>query len=68
MRQAAGRTNGRFADTDWTPIRYLNRNFRTELMGLAARRERRHRTPLRDGMNLVAKEYVAAQNAQDRAC
>src|SRR5678815_1480300 len=55
LEQAAGRTNGRFADTDWTPIRYLNRNFpHATLMGL-----------LRDGMNLVAKEYVAAQNPED---
>jgi trehalose 6-phosphate synthase len=66
LEQAAGRTNGRFADTDWTPIRYLNRNFphaclsgflRAANVGLV--------TPLRDGMNLVAKEFVAAQDAED---
>ena len=61
-----GRTNGRFADTDWTPIRYLNRNFphdvlmgfmRSALIGIV--------TPVRDGMNLVAKEFVAAQDPAD---
>jgi trehalose 6-phosphate synthase len=66
LEQAAGRTNGRFADTDWTPIRYLNRNFpHSTLMGLLRAANVGIVTPLRDGMNLVAKEYVAAQNAQD---
>lgn len=66
LEQATGRTNGRFADTDWTPIRYLNRNFphdvlmsflRSALVGIV--------TPVRDGMNLVAKEFVAAQDPND---
>jgi trehalose 6-phosphate synthase len=66
LEQATGRTNGRFADTDWTPIRYLNRNFshdvlmsflRSALVGIV--------TPVRDGMNLVAKEFVAAQDPAD---
>jgi trehalose 6-phosphate synthase len=66
LEQTTGRTNGRFADTDWTPIRYLNRNFphdvlmgfmRSALVGIV--------TPVRDGMNLVAKEFVAAQDAAD---
>jgi trehalose 6-phosphate synthase len=66
LEQVTGRTNGRFADTDWTPIRYLNRNFphdvlmsflRTAHVGIV--------TPLRDGMNLVAKEFVAAQDPAD---
>jgi trehalose 6-phosphate synthase len=66
LEQTTGRTNGRFADTDWTPIRYLNRNFphdvlmgfmRSALVGIV--------TPLRDGMNLVAKEFVAAQDPAD---
>jgi trehalose 6-phosphate synthase len=66
LEQAAGRTNGRFADTDWTPIRYLNRNFpHSTLMGLLRAANVGIVTPLRDGMNLVAKEYVAAQNPQD---
>ncbi len=66
LEQTTGRTNGRFADTDWTPIRYLNRNFphdvlmgfmRSALVGIV--------TPVRDGMNLVAKEFVAAQDPAD---
>ena len=66
LEQTTGRTNGRFADTDWTPIRYLNRNFphdtlmgfmRCALIGIV--------TPVRDGMNLVAKEFVAAQDPSD---
>ena len=66
LEQATGRTNGRFADTDWTPIRYLNRNFpHATLMGLLRSAHVGIVTPLRDGMNLVAKEFVAAQNADD---
>jgi trehalose 6-phosphate synthase len=58
--------NGRHGEVDWTPIRYLNKGFsqltlagfyRTAHVGLV--------TPLHDGMNLVAKEYVAAQNPLD---
>jgi trehalose 6-phosphate synthase len=66
LEQAAGRTNGRFADTDWTPIRYLNRNFpHDSLMGFLRAAQVGLVTPLRDGMNLVAKEYLAAQDATD---
>jgi trehalose 6-phosphate synthase len=66
LEQAAGRTNGRFADTDWTPIRYLNRNFaHNVLMGFLRSAQVGLVTPLRDGMNLVAKEYLAAQDAED---
>ena len=66
LEQAAGRTNGRFADTDWTPIRYLNRNFpHATLMGFIRAAKVGLVTPLRDGMNLVAKEFVAAQDASD---
>jgi trehalose 6-phosphate synthase len=66
LEQAAGRTNGRFADTDWTPIRYLNRNFPHDvLMGFLHAAQVGLVTPLRDGMNLVAKEYLAAQNEED---
>jgi len=66
LEQAAGRTNGRFADADWTPIRYLNRNYPHEtLMGFLRIGNVGLVTPLRDGMNLVAKEYVAAQNPED---
>jgi trehalose 6-phosphate synthase len=66
LEQAAGRTNGRFADTDWTPIRYLNRNVpHATLMGLFRCAQVGLVTPLRDGMNLVAKEYLAAQDPDD---
>ena len=62
----AGDTNGQYAEFDWAPLRYITRPlsrrtlagfFRLARVGLV--------TPLRDGMNLVAKEYVAAQNPAD---
>ncbi|MCC8363190.1 alpha,alpha-trehalose-phosphate synthase (UDP-forming) [Lysobacter sp. A6] len=61
----AGHINGRHAAPDWTPVRYVNRDFshgvltgfyRLAQLGLV--------TPLRDGMNLVAKEFVASQDPQ----
>jgi trehalose 6-phosphate synthase len=62
----AGRINGRFAEVDWVPLRYLNRSFpRGVLMPLYAEAKIGLVTPLRDGMNLVAKEYVAAQDPAD---
>ncbi len=62
----AGRINGRFAELDWVPLRYLNRGFPREvLMPLYAMARIGLVTPLRDGMNLVAKEYVAAQDPDD---
>ncbi|MDB5401567.1 MAG: hypothetical protein JWQ55_3585 [Rhodopila sp.] len=62
----AGRINGRFAEVDWVPLRYLNRSFaRNVLMPLYAEAQACLVTPLRDGMNLVAKEYVAAQDPQE---
>jgi len=66
LEQTAGRINGRFAETDWTPIRYLNRNFPHEvLMGFFRAAQVGIVTPVRDGMNLVAKEFVAAQDPED---
>jgi trehalose 6-phosphate synthase len=66
LEQAAGSTNGKFADADWTPIRYLNRNYPHDiLMGLLRAAHVALVTPLRDGMNLVAKEYLAAQDPDD---
>ncbi len=63
---ASGRINGRFAEFDWTPLRYLNRSFtRHQLAGLYRASRIGLVTPLRDGMNLVAKEYVAAQDPDD---
>ena len=62
----AGRINGRFAEADWTPVRYLNRSFsRRVLAGFLRLGRVGLVTPTRDGMNLVAKEYVAAQNPAD---
>jgi trehalose 6-phosphate synthase len=61
-----GQINGRFGDPAWTPIRYVNRSYsRATLAGLYRSAHVGLVTPLRDGMNLVAKEYVAAQNADD---
>ncbi|HXF55014.1 MAG TPA: trehalose-6-phosphate synthase [Hyphomicrobiaceae bacterium] len=66
LEQLSGAINGTFGDFDWTPVRYVNRTmprdtlaalFRGSHVGLV--------TPLRDGMNLVAKEYVAAQEEKD---
>lgn len=62
----AGRINGRFAQLDWTPIQYLNRKYeRNLLMALFRTSQVGYVTPLRDGMNLVAKEYVASQDPSD---
>ena len=62
----AGRINGAFADMDWAPIRYLNRTYRRDqLAGIYRAARVGLVTPLRDGMNLVAKEFVAAQNPDD---
>ena len=55
--------NGRHGEVDWTPIRYLNKGFgQNVLAGLYRTAQVGVVTPLHDGMNLVAKEYVAAQN------
>jgi trehalose 6-phosphate synthase len=61
-----GKVNGRFGDAAWTPIRYVNRSYsRSVLAGLYRAAHVAMVTPLRDGMNLVAKEYVAAQDPED---
>jgi len=61
-----GRINGKYAEFDWVPLRYMTHGlsrrllagfFRMAAIGLV--------TPLRDGMNLVAMEYVAAQDEED---
>ena len=58
--------NGRHGEVDWTPIRYLNKGFsQTVLAGLYRTAAVGIVTPMHDGMNLVAKEYVAAQNPAD---
>jgi trehalose 6-phosphate synthase len=64
--EAAGRINGAYGQAAWTPIRYVNRaHSRTALAGLYRGARVALVTPLRDGMNLVAKEYVAAQDEED---
>jgi trehalose 6-phosphate synthase len=66
LEQVAGRINGRFAEPDWTPLRYLNKGFPRRTLASFYRIARVGLvTPLRDGMNLVAKEYVAAQDPAD---
>ncbi len=63
---AAGRINGKYGEVSWTPIRYVNRVYgRAALAGLYRAARVGVVTPLRDGMNLVAKEYVAAQDPDD---
>jgi trehalose 6-phosphate synthase len=66
VERLVGRINGRFGDLRWTPVTYIHhgvpqdvlaRLYRQSAVGLV--------TPLRDGMNLVAKEYIAAQAPQD---
>jgi trehalose 6-phosphate synthase len=62
----SGRINGEYADVDWNPFRYVNKNYRRdELAGIYGAARVGLVTPLRDGMNLVAKEFVAAQNPDD---
>jgi trehalose 6-phosphate synthase len=62
----SGRINGAFADVDWVPVRYVNRGYdREELAGIYRAARIGLVTPLRDGMNLVAKEYIAAQDPEN---
>jgi trehalose 6-phosphate synthase len=65
LEEAAGHINGRFAEFDWMPLRYLNKTFNQRtLCGFLRAAHVGLVTPMRDGMNLVAKEYVAAQDPQ----
>src|SRR5690606_23594954 len=66
LEQIAGHINGNQAQPDWTPLRYVNRNFaHATLTGFYRMARIGLVTPLRDGMNLVAKEFVAAQDGAD---
>jgi trehalose 6-phosphate synthase len=66
LEEASGRINGIYSDPDWTPVRYLNKSFPNRtLMGFLRASRVGLVTPFRDGMNLVAKEYVAAQEPDD---
>lgn len=62
----AGRINGKYGQLGWTPLYYLNQHFdRKLLMTIFRHADVGLVTPLRDGMNLVAKEYVAAQDPEN---
>lgn len=61
-----GRINGEFGEASWVPIRYLYRSYpHAQLAQLYRAARVGYVTPLRDGMNLVAKEYVAAQDPEN---
>ena len=66
LERTAGSINGAHADLDWTPLRYIRHHVdRNVLAGLYRQAHTALVTPLADGMNLVAKEYVAAQDPDD---
>jgi trehalose 6-phosphate synthase len=66
LESLSGSINGAFAEIDWVPIHYINRSIaRTRLTKVYRESKVGLITPLRDGMNLVAKEYVAAQTLED---
>ena len=62
----SGRINGAYSEVHWAPIRYINRTYpRQSLAGFCRMAQVVVVTPLRDGMNMVAKEYIAAQDPAD---
>ncbi len=66
LEETAGSLNGRFAALDWTPVRYIHRPVAREQLATLHRGARAALvTSLADGMNLVAKEFVAAQDPED---
>ena len=66
LESLTGAINGKFGDFDWTPLRYIHRNVPRDILAALLRGSPVGLvTPLRDGMNLVAKEYVAAQDVDD---
>ena len=66
LERLCGAINGDFGELDWMPVRYIHRNFaRKRLPGLYRVASVALVTPLRDGMNLVAKEFIAAQDPAD---
>jgi trehalose 6-phosphate synthase len=66
LESLCGSINGNFGELDWMPVRYMHRTVaRTRLPGLYRASRVALVTPLRDGMNLVAKEFLAAQDPQD---
>jgi trehalose 6-phosphate synthase len=66
LERTAGHINGKYASPEWVPIRYVNKSFPHRLLSGYYRVARVGLvTPLRDGMNLVAKEYVACQDPKN---
>ncbi|UOA29352.1 trehalose-6-phosphate synthase [Pseudosulfitobacter sp. DSM 107133] len=66
LEELSGRVNGENADLDWTPVRYIHRNIDRNVLAKLFRKARVGLvTPFADGMNLVAKEYIAAQDPDD---
>ncbi len=64
--QVVGRINGRFARLDWTPVRYFYRSLPfDELVSFYVAADIAWITPLRDGLNLVCKEYISAKAASE---
>jgi trehalose-6-phosphate synthase len=61
--EAVGRINGRFSRLDWTPVRYFYRSLPyDQVIAHYAVSDVAWITPLRDGLNMVAKEYIAANH------
>jgi trehalose 6-phosphate synthase len=66
LESLAGSINGRLGELDWVPIHYIYRSIPRRKLGDIYRSSQICMvTPLRDGMNLTAKEYVAAQDPDD---
>ena len=66
IEQAVGRINGRFAKVGWTPLQFFFRSLPfAELVAYYSMADVMWITPLRDGLNLVAKEYIATQGMTD---
>src|SRR4051812_11579290 len=66
LESLCGSINGNYGELDWMPVRYMHRTVaRSRLPGLYRASRVALVTPLRDGMNLVAKEYIAAQDPED---
>ena len=66
LERLAGHINGGHAEADWTPLRYVSQNYaHSTLTGFYRQAAVGLVTPLRDGMNLVAKEYIAAQDPEN---
>ncbi len=66
LESLSGSINGRYGELDWVPIQYIHRSTPRKMLVDVYRNSRvGFVTPLRDGMNLVAKEYVAAQDPDD---